>query len=531
MATWYCGSTKWTAVAQWAAATSYSIGDIRRQLATPTVGNERVWRCTTAGTSGGSEPAWTLTKGSTTNDNTVVWTEITGSSTYNTNPSNMVAPHARIETAASWMAAGDTLYISNHHTQTVSTVGVTITFPGTLSSPNFVYVVDDTNATPTLSTGSALNTTSTGGTFVQGSVFWEASGSGGFVFNCGSGANTVSITLASTPTAKQVFKGVDFILGGTSGGNFTCGGAASGVSSMIEFYNCRLKFSAAASGIISNGKVRFYNLSFISGSTAVTNLVKSSGNGIAYDLIFEGCDLSNMGSASNLIIGGTVVQIGNIIFQTCLFPSAWSGLLLSTTYAVSGVRVEFHACSTGDTMFAEQVEDYTGNIVQETATYTRIGGASVPNSKSGGTEPQPFSWKFTPSSNCVYPNSCLKSSAIPIMDLIVGTATVGVPITLTAHALADQVAAITNAVFWMEVSYPGTSGSTAYTVVDNKPSTGLTTATSLSSGYGWTTSGMTNPQQVISIITFTPQEKGVILVRLCVGSSTPATLYVDPKIA
>ena len=95
MANIYVGSTKWTAVAAWAAGASVSVGDIRRQLTTPTVGNERVWRCTTAGTTGGSEPSWTLTAGSTTNDNGVVWTEITGLATYSGDGgrSAWAAPH------------------------------------------------------------------------------------------------------------------------------------------------------------------------------------------------------------------------------------------------------------------------------------------------------------------------------------------------------------------------------------------------------------------------------------------------------
>ncbi len=531
MANWYCASDKWTAMTPWAALTAYSVGDLRRQLAAPTAGQERAFRCTTAGTSGAAEPTWTITKAGTTNDGTAVWTEVTGDETYNTNPSNMVAPHARMENAAAWMAAGDTLYIGDGHAQTQATTAVTCTFPGTLAAPNKIFIVDDTQATVTLSSGASITMTGAGQYTVTGCIYVEASAQGGFVYNGGSGAQAGNLSLGTTSSPKQVWKNFDYIQVGTSTGNVNLGSATAGTSGMIELYNCRLKFAAAGTGLVCQSKLRIYNLSFLSGGTAPTNLIKSSGNGLSYDVIIDGADLSNMGTASNLIVGGTTTQIGNVLFQGCKLPASWSGLLLSTDYAVPGVRVAFHACDTADGMFAEATQDCFGKIVQETATFTRSDGASIPNSKSGGTDPQLMSWKFTPTANCIYPSQVLKSDAIAVMDLITGDALPGVPMTLTAHALADQVAALTNKVFWMEVSYPGTAGSTVYTIVDNRPTTGLTTETALVSGYGWTTSGMTNPQPVISTITFTPQEKGVILVRLCMGSATPATLYVDPKIA
>lgn len=531
MAIWYCASDKWTAVTPWAASTLYSVGDIRRQLATPTAGQERVFRCTTAGTSGASEPTWTITKAGTTNDGTAVWTEITGSSTYNTNPANMLAPHARMENAAAWMAAGDTLYLGNHHAQTQGTSVISCTFPGTITAPNYIYVVDDTQSTVTLASGATITMTTTGQYLVQGCIYVESSAVGGLLITVGSGANSGSLTIGSTSSPFQVWKNVDFVNGGTSGGNMTVGGAASGTCGRFELVNCRYKAANAAGGFICQGKIRFVNLGIISGGTTLTNLVKNSGHGIAYDVVFDGCDFSNLGTTTNLMVGGTMTQIGNVLFQNCKLPASWSGLILSTDFTTCGVSVAFHGCDTADAMFAEQRQDVVGKIVQETATYTRTDGATVPNSKSGGTDPQPLSWKIMPNANCIYPSQVLKSDPIPVMDLITGDAIVGVPMTLTAHALADQVAAITNAVFWMEVSYPGTAGSTLNTIVDNKPTSGLATPDNLQSGYGWTTSGMSNPQQVLSTITFTPQEKGVILVRLCVGSATPATIYADPKIA
>lgn len=56
----------------WAASTAYSLGDKVRPLTSPPSG--KLFRCTTAGTSGGSEPTWNTTLGATTNDGSVVWT-------------------------------------------------------------------------------------------------------------------------------------------------------------------------------------------------------------------------------------------------------------------------------------------------------------------------------------------------------------------------------------------------------------------------------------------------------------------------
>ena len=96
MAIWYCNagngtSTGHYAIAQWAAGVTATVGDLRRQLAAPAVGSERVFRCTTGGTTGGAEPTWVLTKGATTADNTAVWTEVTGNSAY-----GWTACHARL---------------------------------------------------------------------------------------------------------------------------------------------------------------------------------------------------------------------------------------------------------------------------------------------------------------------------------------------------------------------------------------------------------------------------------------------------
>src|ERR1700744_6527309 len=92
----YVSSVAYAAVAQWAASTAYTVGQYRRQLATPAFGNERVFKCTTAGTSGSSEPSWSLLDTPTTTDGSVTWTQLTG--------------HESEQAAGSWNAPFGTVF-------------------------------------------------------------------------------------------------------------------------------------------------------------------------------------------------------------------------------------------------------------------------------------------------------------------------------------------------------------------------------------------------------------------------------------
>src|SRR4029453_17975362 len=66
-------------VTAWPTSTAVAAGVLRRQSATPTVGNERGFACIVAGTTSGTGPSpWIMTKGAKTTDGGVTWQECTG---------------------------------------------------------------------------------------------------------------------------------------------------------------------------------------------------------------------------------------------------------------------------------------------------------------------------------------------------------------------------------------------------------------------------------------------------------------------
>jgi hypothetical protein len=78
-------------VPTWQASTSYSAGQYVIPTTFNSSGPRRLYRCTTAGTSGSSEPTWPTTDGGTVTDGSVTWTEATPTIESGTNLPNEVS--------------------------------------------------------------------------------------------------------------------------------------------------------------------------------------------------------------------------------------------------------------------------------------------------------------------------------------------------------------------------------------------------------------------------------------------------------
>src|ERR1035437_382580 len=205
MANIYIGSVQYAAVTAWAigapmdSAANGGRGSYIRATA-PAVGNERVFRCTVSGTgsiTGAAEPTWPLTHNGTVADNTGTWTECTGQELDQVG--GIKNPHAREATAvaAGWSAAGDRYYQSNDHAETQA-VAMTVTFPGTSASPNWLVSVVPACSIPpaaadianggTVTTTGGLAITLAGSCYMLGGT---APGATALTFSCGTSSTPV----------------------------------------------------------------------------------------------------------------------------------------------------------------------------------------------------------------------------------------------------------------------------------------------------------------------------------------------------
>ncbi|MFZ3046498.1 MAG: hypothetical protein WA151_11330 [Desulfatirhabdiaceae bacterium] len=513
-ANWYVSSTKWTACTAWAALTSYNVGDLRRQLAIPTVGDERVFRCTTAGISGAAEPSWTLTEGGTTDDATAVWTEVTGLETY-----GWAASHARLANAYAWGAADDVFWPGDDHAETQAST-LTLTSPGTAASPCKVICVDDSAEPPTaVATTATITTTGASSMTFGGFAYYH-----GVTFNVGTGPVQAYLNFNSIDPWFLEFRNCGFNLITTaSGTKFLIGVSSTSADDHgLTLIDTTISFSHTSQGINSLGRFFMQGGSVGSGAAipAALFLPIAGAKGVT---ILRGADLSNLGSGKSLVkvdVAGTTTAFN---FMNCKLGASVS-VISGSIIGQGGVNVYLDACDSGDPSSGPRSEAYTyqGSVITNTGI-VRSGGAS------DGTA---YSLKMTANATGVSFISPLVTRPIfKVAD------TTGSPITVTAHiAMEEGATPLTEAQCWAEVEYMGTAGSTLTSfLTDNGSSTALTASTTDQDTSTETWTGFTGaPVKQKLAVTFTPAEKGFYMVRIYLARPAVATtgppVYVCPKL-
>lgn len=423
------------------------------------------------------------------------------------NGSTWALAKATLAGAAAIDAAGDTIYVSQSHAESVT--ATTLAFAGTTTSPVRILCGND-SATPPAAL--ATTATITGGTsawsirgciYVYGIALKNSQAAGG------------GFTLADDSSSPQTYESCTFEL--TANDNRPAvnigGNGSSGAQPKVTFKNISLKFGHAAQTVVINSASLHWNGgAILSGSTALTGtLFQLSSERSGPSVVVENVDLSNMGSAAS-IVNATSVAPSRFVIRNSKLPASWTGSLVSGTHR-PGFRAEMYNCDSADTNYALAIADYAGSIVSETVI-VRTGGAS------DGTTP--LSWKMVSTANAKYPVIPLASP-----EVVAWNETTGSSITVTVEVVTDNVT-LTDDECWVEVRYLGTSGyPLGVSASDAKADVLATAANQTTSSASWTTTGLTTPVKQKLSVTFTPQEKGFLHVVVMFAKAS-ATVYVDP---
>lgn len=529
---WFCSSAKWNAAAAWSVATTFTVGQLVRQNATPTAGNERIFMCVVAGTSHATtEPTWVVTRGGKTTDNTVTWQEVTG----------IAAMNGDLVETPIWTAVKNTTVTLGHVITDVA---------GT-----HVFIADSASGTAGNGAEPTWNTAALGNTTVDNTVTWRYVGTSfgnwaaphklvnnmltstwgdtGFRYYVGSDdseslASSFTLTQRGSTTTPSEMYSVS-TAGGvnppgntdlTSGATITTTGASpiaiqgclrvlkgftfqAGTGAVVAgisfsktsvsdsgekyFEDCAFQMLGTSSSQMSNAfcRVRFKRCSFKFGAT-------SHGINCGTVQIFEECSIDAAGTKpTSLFLGSTS---GITICRGCDFSAFTSGTLVKPGLSNVGsnpVEYHFEDCKLAAGITLADLTTQTFDVTH--VTFTRCSSAAgdidfglftpYGNHLSdagiarhlGAQNPAgvQFGVKFTTNANV--------SSVRPFESTKLGAynSATGVTKTVTIYGIIDAAAIPTNEDVFARFQYLGAAGNPQATIVSTRPASPLVTPTNL----------------------------------------------------
>lgn len=467
MSNWFVSSVGWTAVTAWVALETVSVGTYRRQLAAPTVGNERVFKCTaiTTGVTGAAEPTWNITNNSTTVDSGVTWTDITGSQA-NQSAGSWTAPAARILdvfATAGRVSNGDTIYVSSDHAETQASA---LTFGGAATSVSIICVSRAGGSSmPPVSadktTGGSVSTT--GANDLQVGRASQSSGLYvyGLTFNAGSSSNAANLQLAPTAVVLNglsvTFDTCTLVLSNTSTSSRILVGLNTNSNLPcvnVNLINTTMTFGAAGQGIIlGNAKLDWANTASALLGTVPTTLFIAGSPIIASSARLHGVDLSALSTSiiPSASWGGFTFWLYDCKVHASLTPMASSPGTFSN--AGDGGFLRLDNCSSDSTNYKLSWMLPGGVVAQDTSVIV-IGGAN------DGV--QANSWKIVTASTPAI------QAPLILPPISRRYNTTGASKTITVYFAASAAAALTNAQIWLEVEALTSAGSPLSSITSNR---------------------------------------------------------------
>lgn len=415
--------------------------------------------------------------------------------------------YTTLAAAFSGKAAGDIFYMSEDHSESQASL-MTLTSPGTIGNPAFVYCVDHLGTVPPVSAD--LRTTASMATTANNSITFAGTGAVyyGVIFLAGNSTGAPAINLVGANSASIKLVNCSLRIGSTGGGVIAIGNAGSSQSSYVELDNTTAQFAAVGNSIQICGTLRWRNTaSALLGTIPTTLFGFSAARGGR--LICEGVDLSAAGAGKTLV-GNTAGATGiTAQFTDCKVNA--SVTLASTPGTHDGPQIDFVRVGSSGINYNHTRVRYTGTLSEE-ITIVRTGGAS------DGTTP--LSWKIVTTANSTW-QFPFETAPIAIWNDVTGSS-----VTATLQGIWGGGAVPNNDEIWIDVEYLGDASSPKASFVNDTKADPLAAAAGQTAGSG-TWGGSTTKFELAA--TFTPQQKGWILVRVKVADNS-ATYYIDPKV-
>lgn len=421
------------------------------------------------------------------------------------NGSTWALAKATLAGAAAIDAAGDTIYVSQAHSESSATAQ-TIALAGTLANPVRVICANDAAEPPTsAATGAVVATTLGSSITITGSAEIND-----INFRAGNNSSTASLTMGAGANLNFVGGSLE-LTGSGSGSRIALGSASLSSVSRVVTNGTNFKFGQASQAItVGSSSVEINGGAILSG-TAITRMIDVQGSGRGSSTVLRGFDMSAASSSMNLVSTSTAPAL--VKFVSCRLPTSWTGDIHSGDVQ-PGCRVEMWNCDNADTNYRIWIKDPAGQITHSTSVY-----------KTGWTgSDTAHSYVFASNANA---NELVNRLVGP--DFFADNSTTGSSVTATVEIVTDGVT-LTDAECWLEVMHMGTSGVPLGAWVSDQRATLLTTAANqTSSSQGWTTTGLTSPVKQKLSVTFTPQEAGYVIGRVVLAKAS-TTVYVDPEL-
>lgn len=412
--------------------------------------------------------------------------------------------YTTLSAAMSGKAAGDTFYVSNHHAESTASA-VTLTSPGTQTSPCWIYCVSDAAIPPTaLATTATISTTGANSITLLGMVGVCY----GITFQAGDSSNSASINLSSSGTTglSWNFDTCVFSLTNTNTGSQIVFGVISAV--VIQWRNVTCKFGSNQQNIVARVPFVWTGGSIDPAGQAPVLLINPITTAQA---VITGVDFSALGSGCALVRTNTAWMA--IDFQRCKLGASVG--ILSGTIAGQGYQdVRLSNCDSANTNYRYYRQNFFGSISHET-TIVRTGGAS-----DGTTA---ISRKMVSTANTTF------GTPLETDNMIVWNEITGSSITCTCEIVNDGTT-LKDSEVWLEEDYLGTSGYPLGVITSDRAADIFATGVSqTSSSVTWTTTGLTTPIKQKLQVTVTPQVKGPIRLKVKLAKAS-TTIYICPKI-